>query len=162
MLLFTNDGELAAKLLAPRSHVEKTYHAKFKGHVSMEEVEKLRKGVKIDDGRVTLPAEIDVLKRTREHTWLVMSIREGRSRQIHRMAEALNHQVIKLARVAFAGLTYYNLKIGEWRHLTPAEVHDLREAAGLTGRMVDVEPALAEGTARVKPRPERRRRTRKR
>ncbi len=135
VLLLTNDGELQDALLAPRGKVDKTYHAKFRGEVPMADVEKLRAGVRITeaDGRTvtTLPAQVDVLRRTGVHTWLVITIREGRSRQIHRMAESLGYQVIKLARVAFAGMTYYGLKIGESRPLTVREVHDLRRMAGL-------------------------------
>jgi pseudouridine synthase len=126
VLLFTNDGELQAGLLAPRSHVEKTYHAKLRGNVPMEAVERLRKGVRLDDGRRTLPAKVDVLRRTGKHTWLVISIHEGRSRQIHRMADAIGFPLLKLARVAFGGITFWGLKIGEARALTPQEVKDLK------------------------------------
>jgi len=131
VLLFTNDGELQAGLLAPRSHVDKTYHAKIRGKVTQAQIEKLRAGVRLDDGRKTLPAKVDVLKFTGTHTWLVMTIREGRSRQIHRMADALHLQVIKLARVAFAGITYFGLKVGEQRHLDRHEVRHLRRLVGL-------------------------------
>jgi len=62
----------------------------------------------------------------------VITIKEGRTRQIHKMAEALRLQVIKLARVAFGGITYHGLKVGQSRALTPAEVLDLRKLAGLT------------------------------
>ena len=134
VLLFTNDGELQSGLLTPRSRVEKTYHAKFRGEVKRADLETLRRGVRLDDGRRTLPAKVDVLRKTGKHTWLVMTITEGRSRQIHRMAEALGYQIIKLARVAFGGITYFGLKVGEARRLTEAEVRDLRELAGLPHR----------------------------
>lgn len=134
VLLFTNDGELAARLLAPRTHVEKTYHAKIRGEVPMRDVEKLRAGVRLDDGRKTLPARVDVLRRTGKHTWLVITITEGRRRQIHRMAEALGYQVIKLARVAFAGIPFWGLKIGECRELEPHEVAELMRLVGLERR----------------------------
>jgi pseudouridine synthase len=155
VLLLTNDGELAAALLHPRHHVEKTYHVKIRGDVPMAHVERWREGVRLDDGTRTNPAKVDILRRTGKHTWLVMTIREGRSRQIHRMAEALHHQVIKLARVAFAGLTYFDLKIGEWRHLTPQEVREVRELAGLVGKEAEVVPALVD---RAPPPPRRPRR----
>jgi pseudouridine synthase len=138
VLLFTNDGELQAGLLAPRSRVEKTYHAKFRGEVQPKHIEALRRGIRLpDDGKgvhKTLPAKVDVLKKTGRHTWLVITITEGRSRQIHRMAEALGYQILKLARVAFGGITYFGLKIGQARPLTEAEVRNLRELAGLPGR----------------------------
>jgi 23S rRNA pseudouridine2605 synthase len=131
VLLFTNDGDLSAALLHPRGHVEKTYHVKIRGKVVEEQIEKLRSGVRID-GRRTQPAQVDRLKFTGTHTWLVITIKEGRTRQIHKMAEALRLQVIKLARVAFGGITYHGLKVGQSRALTPAEVLDLRKLAGLT------------------------------
>jgi 23S rRNA pseudouridine2605 synthase len=135
VLLLTNDGELAAGLLAPRSHVEKTYHVKIRGSVSREQIEKLRRGVRLAprpghrEAHRTLPAQVDALKFTGTHTWLVMTIGEGRSRQIHRMAEALGLQVLKLQRVAFAGILYHGLKIGQSRHLTAGEVRGLKELA---------------------------------
>jgi 23S rRNA pseudouridine2605 synthase len=131
VLLLTNDGELSAALLHPRKKVEKTYHAKFRGEVAPRDIEKLRTGVKLDDGRRTMPAKVDLLKFTGTHTWLVITIAEGRSRQIHRMADSLGYQVIKLARVAFGGLTYFGLKVGEARKLTDREIRALRHTAGL-------------------------------
>jgi 23S rRNA pseudouridine2605 synthase len=132
VLLFTNDGELQAGLLAPRSHVEKTYHVKIKGKVTPAQIEILRNGVRLDDGRKTLPAKVDQIRFTGVHTWLVMTIREGKTRQIHRMAEALGLIVLKLQRVAFGGITYFGLKIGQQRRLTPDEVRGLRRLVGLT------------------------------
>jgi 23S rRNA pseudouridine2605 synthase len=126
VLLFTNDGDLAAGLLHPRGHVEKTYHVKIRGGVTDVQIDKLRKGVRID-GRRTLPAKVDRLKFTGTHTWLLMSIREGRSRQIHKMADAVRLQVIKLARVAFGGITYFGLRVGQSRELTKEEVAELRK-----------------------------------
>ncbi len=126
VLLFTNDGELAAGLLHPRGHVEKTYHVKIRGSVTDAQIEKLRDGVRIE-GRKTAPAKVDRLKFTGTHTWLVITIREGRSRQIHKMCDAVRLQVIKLARVAFGGITYYGLKVGESRALSPEEVRSLQE-----------------------------------
>jgi pseudouridine synthase len=129
VLLFTNDGDLAAALLHPRGHVEKTYHAKIRGKVGARELERLREGVRLDDGRRTQPAQVDLLKYTGTHQWLVMTIREGRSRQIHRMCDAVGLQVIKLARVAFAGINYYGLRVGQSRFLDPEEIEALHKLA---------------------------------
>ena len=126
VLLFTNDGDLQAGLLSPRSHIAKTYHVKLRGEIGHEDTTRWRRGVRLDDGMTTRPAKVDVLKRTGRHTWLVVTITEGRSRQIHRTAEALGYQVLKLARVAFGGITYFGLRVGECRSLSPAEVADLR------------------------------------
>jgi 23S rRNA pseudouridine2605 synthase len=147
VLVLTNDGELHSALLSPRSNVEKTYHAKIKGEISDEHLKMLRKGVRLDDGRITLPAQVDRLKDTgknasEQHNWLVITIREGQSRQIHRMAEALGHTVLKLARVSFGGLTYFGVRVGDCRPLTPDEVIQLRSVAGLTN--TDGEPLRAQ------------------
>jgi pseudouridine synthase len=125
VLLFTNDGDLAAGLLHPRGHVEKIYHAKIRGKVTELQLERLRAGVRVE-GRRTLPAKVDRLHFTGTHTWLLISIREGRSRQIHKMTDAVRLQVIKLARVAFGGITFHGLRIGESRELSSAEVDHLR------------------------------------
>jgi pseudouridine synthase len=161
VLLFTNDGELSAALLAPRRHVEKTYHVKLNGPVPEKDLQRLRDGVRLDDGHKTLPAKVDVLDVTAEggHTWLVISISEGRSRQIHRMAEAIGKRVIKLARVAFGGITYFGLKVGECRQLTHEEVRDLRTTAGLAAaadrELADVRLAMPKLEPRRSPAPRR-------
>src|SRR5881392_3992483 len=74
VLLLTNDGELAARLLAPASHVAKTYHVKVHGQVTREELVILRKGVRLDDGSTTLPAEVSTLPSESKHTWLAITI----------------------------------------------------------------------------------------
>jgi 23S rRNA pseudouridine2605 synthase len=131
VLLLTNDGELSAALQSPQSHVEKTYHVKFRGQVSEAHMEAMRRGVRLDDGVVTRPAQVDRLRAKSRHDWLVITLTEGKSRQIHRMAEALGHQVVKLQRVAFAGLDYFGLRVGDARELTQAELNGLRELVGL-------------------------------
>src|SRR4051812_6545444 len=123
VLLLTNDGELAAKLLAPSSHVAKTYHVKVHGQLSDEHVKQLREGVTLDDGTTTMPAEIEVLPGESKHTWLGITIHEGKHRQIHRMIEALGYSVDKLQCVAFANLTFHNLRVGDARELTQMELN---------------------------------------
>src|SRR5262245_30936271 len=78
VLLLTNDGELAAKLLAPASHVPKTYHVKVHGKIPHELIKQLRAGVELDDGTMTLPAEVEVLPAESKHTWLAITIHEGK------------------------------------------------------------------------------------
>src|ERR1051325_3146766 len=106
VLLLTNDGELAARLLAPASHVPKTYHVKIHGQLVPRHLERLRNGVELDDGTRTMPAEVATLPGESKHTWLAITIHEGKQRQIHRMVEALGFQVDKLQRVAFGNLTF--------------------------------------------------------
>jgi 23S rRNA pseudouridine2605 synthase len=131
VLLLTNDGELAAKLLAPASHVPKTYHVKIHGELSDDQLKLLRKGVRLEDGTMTLPAEINVLPAESKHMWLAITLREGKNRQIHRMIEALGFRIDKLQRVAFANLTFHGLRVGDARELTQQELNELLDAAGL-------------------------------
>ncbi len=131
VLLLTNDGALAAALLGPQSHIEKTYHVKVRGRVSDRQLGELRKGVRIGPRTVTREAQVDRLKTKSKHEWLVMTLTEGKSPQIHRMLETLNLTVTKLQRVAFAGLSYHGLRVGDARELTQGEVNDLRRRVGL-------------------------------
>jgi 23S rRNA pseudouridine2605 synthase len=131
VLLLTNDGELASKLLAPASHVAKTYHVKVHGQVTKEDLATLRGGVMLDDGSTTMPADVTILPGESKHTWLGITIHEGKHRQIHRMLEARGYAVDKLQRVAFANLTFHNLRIGDARELTQVELNELRSLAGL-------------------------------
>ncbi|HEX3476939.1 MAG TPA: pseudouridine synthase, partial [Kofleriaceae bacterium] len=131
VLLLTNDGELAARLLAPASHVPKTYHVKVHGQLERAELVALRSGVTLEDGTTTLPAEIEILPGESKHTWLGVTIHEGKHRQIHRMIEALGHRVDKLQRVAFANLTFHELRVGDARELTQQELNELRDSVGL-------------------------------
>ena len=131
VLLLTNDGELAAKLLAPGSHVPKTYHVKIHGELTQDQLKILRKGVRLDDGSTTKPAEINVLPAESKHMWLAITLHEGKNRQIHRMIEALGFRIDKLQRVAFANLTFHGLRVGDARELTQQELNTLRDAVGL-------------------------------
>ncbi|MBL8626634.1 MAG: rRNA pseudouridine synthase, partial [Myxococcales bacterium] len=134
VLLLTNDGELAAKLLAPGSHVPKTYHVKVNGSIKPADLEHLRTGVTLDDGTVTAPAEVEELPSDSKHPWLAFTLYEGKSRQIHRMLEALGCTVTKLQRVAFANLSFHGLRVGDARELTQGELNELRETVGLDRR----------------------------
>ena len=136
VLLLTNDGELAARLLAPASHVPKTYHVKVHGQLDARLIDRLRRGVTLDDGAQTLPADVEVLPAESKHTWLAITIHEGKHRQIHRMIEALGFRVDKLQRVAFANLTFHGLRIGDARELTQLELNALRDAVGLDHKAV--------------------------
>jgi len=130
VLLLTNDGDLAHALMHPSRSVPKKYHAKLKGDVTAETIQRLRDGVTLDDGHKTREAEVRLLARTGKHTWLEITIKEGHNRQIHRMAEAVGHALLKLSRVAYGGIDVGSLKPGDWRPLKPAEVDSLREQAG--------------------------------
>lgn len=132
VLLLTNDGDLSSALLSPRRNVEKTYHVKIRGRVRPAHLRAMREGVKLEDGHLTKPAQVDLLKTAKSvHDWVVITLNEGKSRQIHRMAEALGYQVLKLQRVAFAGITFYGLRVGDARELTQDEVESLYAIADI-------------------------------
>ncbi len=119
-LLLTNDGNVAYALTHPKHGVEKTYHLKIKGEVSEEVLEKWRRGVDIGDV-VTRPAEVFKVEQEDNFTWIEVTIKEGKNRQLRRMAEATGLNLVKLKRIAFAGLTIKGLRIGEVRELTEKE-----------------------------------------
>lgn len=133
VLLLTNDGEMAARLLHPRYHVDKEYLVTVAGDVSDKALEELGRGVLLEEGP-TSPADVRVADRYRVGgsmvTRLLMTIHEGRKRQIRRMLEAVGHQVSALHRTRFAGLTADGLALGEARPLTGAEIEHLKEVAG--------------------------------
>ena len=130
LLLLTNDGELAATLTHPRHGVERTYEAQVTGMPDAEALERLRKGIPLD-GRRTLPADVAVLNRGRgdRHVVLVITIREGRNRQVRRMCEAVGHPVRTLTRTRIGPLEGRRLKPGRWRELTPQEIRTLKTLA---------------------------------
>ena len=130
VLLLTNDGDLAFALMHPSHQVEKVYEAKVQGKVSLAELNTLRGGVTLDDGTRTAPTEVVHLGQTDQNSWIGVTLREGKNRQIHRMVEALGRQVLKLKRVAYAGLSLQGVKSGYWRRLSDEEVARLRELAG--------------------------------
>jgi len=128
LILLTNDGELANRLMHPRYEVEKTYRARVEpSPVTEIALRQLREGVDLEDG-LTLPASV----RQVEPGLLELTIREGRKRQIRRMCEAVGHRVTSLERTAFGPLRLEKLAAGDYRPLTPAEVERLRKAAGTT------------------------------
>ena len=126
LLLLTNDGELAQRLTHPSNHVAKTYRVKVKGLVGRETLERVRHGLFLD-GRRTLPAPVRRIS-SQSNTWLEVVLFEGRKNQIRRTFERLGHPVLKLRRTAIGPLTDRELRPGEWRPLTPAEIRALREA----------------------------------
>lgn len=124
LLLLTNDGRLANLLTHPRHEVPKVYHAKVKGRPTADALRQLLHGVVSDGERLSATA-VSVLRTTRENAWVVVSVRQGRYRQVRRMCEAIGHPVLKLVRVALGPLALGPLPRGRWRMLLPAEVRAL-------------------------------------
>jgi 23S rRNA pseudouridine2605 synthase len=134
LLLLTNDGPLANRLLHPRYQVPRTYLVHVLGVVSAEDIAHLQEGVGLDDGK-TLPAQVHIVKRSDRQCWLQITLREGRQRQIHRMLERCgNHSVKKLQRIAMGSLTLTGLAPGTYRPLEPSEIIRLRRLCHLDER----------------------------
>lgn len=126
LLLLTTDGDLAQFLTRPRSHVAKTYQVKVRERVSQEAVAALIRGPHIGGPRLK-PAQVKFANPSRSgrHSWLEITISEGRTRQVRRMCEAVGHPVIKLKRVAIGPLRLGQLPVGQWRRLREREVEKL-------------------------------------
>ena len=130
VLLLTNDGELANLLTHPRHHVPKTYHATVKGVPHGDLLDKLRTGIKLEDG-MTSTAEVEYvdINPEKNETIVSITIHEGRNRQVRRMFEAISYPVIKLKRIQFGTLLLAGLQRGKHRALTKPEIEELRQSA---------------------------------
>ncbi|MEM1414549.1 MAG: pseudouridine synthase [Myxococcota bacterium] len=127
VLLLTNDGAMSEALLRPGSRVPKQYLAKMAGHLDVEELDKLRNGVQLDDGYMTRPAEVFVERTEERVTWVHLTLFEGKNRQIHRMGDAIGHRVMRLSRLSFAEITTEGLRPGQHRPLGGKELERLKK-----------------------------------
>lgn len=125
LLLLTNDGELTRRLTHPSSRVDKRYIARISNRISDEGLRLLRGGVLVD-GRKTSPAKVSVLRLDPFSTDLLITIHEGRNRQIRKMVEAVGHEVVRLKRVQYGPITLGNMRRGEWRELSDEELQALK------------------------------------
>ncbi|UCE83472.1 MAG: rRNA pseudouridine synthase [Deltaproteobacteria bacterium] len=130
LLLLTNDGELAHRLQHPRYKVPKTYQVKVRGRPSEAALARLQQGVSLEDG-VTAPAELTVLKDGEKTTWLSLTLREGRNRQVKRMCETVGYPVLRLRRTKVGPISLGALGTGKTRRLKSKELKALRRAVGL-------------------------------
>ncbi|HEY3425076.1 MAG TPA: pseudouridine synthase [Negativicutes bacterium] len=130
LLLMTNDGALTHILIHPSHQISKTYLAKVKGMPPEEKIDLLRAGIRLSDG-MTAPAQIHIvdIDQEKDTTTLEIIIKEGKNRQIRRMCEVIGYPVKQLKRVKFAFLTLTGLKRGQYRHLLPQEVEELKKFA---------------------------------
>lgn len=126
LLLMTNDGAVADRMMHPSSMVDKSYIARAEGHFEPEELRQLRQGVMLDD-RMTAPAKVRLIREEDGISVIQVTIHEGRNRQVRRMLEAVGHPVKMLRRVQFGPLQLGDLRRGEWRELTAAEVDRLKK-----------------------------------
>ena len=125
LLLITNDGELAHRLLSPKKHVDKVYYAKVEGIVTEADQKTFEEGVQIGAGEVTKPAKLSILK-SDEISEIELTIQEGKFHQVKRMFEAVGKKVIYLKRLSMGSLQLdENLGLGEYRPLTQEELNKL-------------------------------------
>ena len=127
LLLFTNDGALANSIMHPSCHISKTYRVTVRPDVTEEQLIALETGVLLD-GRKTLPAIVSVVTKEEGRVVLLITIHEGRNRQIRRMCEAVGLEVARLKRISIGPLKLGMLKPGAYRELTPAELSALKGA----------------------------------
>ncbi|MDF1617000.1 pseudouridine synthase [Petrocella sp. FN5] len=125
LLILTNDGQLAHRLLSPKKHVPKVYYARIKGCVTLADCKLFLVGVTLDDGYKTMPAKLEILS-AGEASEVYITIHEGKFHQVKRMFEAVDKEVVYLKRIQMGGLSLdSNLKLGGYRELREDEVQAL-------------------------------------
>lgn len=127
LLVLTNDGQLAHRVLSPKKHVPKTYYAKIEGIVTEEDVKAFEKGVTLDDGYETMPSQLKIIK-SEELSEIELTIHEGKFHQVKRMFESVGKKVVYLKRLSMGKLKLdETLSLGEYRELTDEEVKLIEE-----------------------------------
>ena len=125
-LILTNDGDFVYKITHPKHEVNKTYTVTVKGIITTEEIDKLQKGVEIED-YITKPAKVRILKTDLEKdiSRLEITIHEGKNRQVRKMCEAVNRKVLALHRSKIGNIGVKDIELGKWRYLQESEVQKL-------------------------------------
>lgn len=157
LMLVTNDGELANRLAHPRYQVEKTYKVTVLGHPTPESLQKFRRGVHLAEGTVRA-TDVRIKARHKHNTVLHMVLREGRNREIRRMAARIGHKVLQLERIALGPLRLGELPTGAHRELSRDELRSLRRmvsAKRTTGRNTSRSSAVRSSSAAPAKRPRR-------
>ena len=127
LLVLTNDGQLAHRVLSPKKHVPKTYYAKIQGKVTQEDILAFEKGVVLDDGYETMPSQLKILK-SDEISEIELTIHEGKFHQVKRMFESVGKKVVYLKRLSMGKLKLdETLELGDYRELTEEEVKLIEE-----------------------------------
>ncbi len=125
LVLLINDGDLAHRLTHPRYEHPKVYQVLVEGRPDPETLERWRRGIFLD-GQRTRPARVQIIRYEGNQTWLLVEMREGKKRQIRRIAARLGHPVRRLIRIRIGPVTLGRLKPGQWRPLTAQELRQLR------------------------------------
>ena len=129
LLLLTNDGELANRLLHPRYAISRIYEVEVEGDVKAADLPRWRRGVGLADGPA-VPASVRRLRGADRTTWLALELTEGRNREVRRYCQALGHRVVRLRRVSFGPLRLGALRPGACRRLSPGELAALNRLRG--------------------------------
>lgn len=129
LLLLTNDGDFAYAVTHPSRKIPKTYLVKVKGVLEDEDIDRLRKGIKVE-GRLTAPAKVKKLKKGESNSWIEITIHEGRNRQIRKMIEHTRHDVLRLMRIRINGIEMGPLEPGAYRKLTMQEMDSITREIG--------------------------------
>lgn len=125
LLLLTNDGELAFQLTHPKHMMQKEYHVIVNGNVTQEQLERLEKGIMLEDG-MTAPAKAHIVSIAKGETVVSLTIHEGKNRQVRRMIDAIGKKVLRLTRVRYADLTLEGVPVGKYRELSSEEINSLK------------------------------------
>ena len=124
LILMTNDGDFTYRITHPKYHVEKTYIAVIKGGMKISDINKLRRGIKVED-YTTSPAQVEIMDAVEGYTYVKITIHEGKNRQVRKMFDTLGYTVTALQRISIGQVELGNLPLGRWRHLTAHEINCL-------------------------------------
>lgn len=130
LILLTNDGEFAHRLAHPSYEVSKTYLAEVEGKLDMKVVERIEKGLRLEDGPVK-PDRVKLIDATETKSLIRITLHEGRNRIVRRMMDAVGHPVRRLSRISIGPVRLGNLRVGESRHLTREEIGELMDLVGM-------------------------------
>ena len=133
LLLLTNDSEWSARVLAPETHLEKTYHVQLSAIADANLLESMRKGVKTRDGDFLRARSVNILRGGKRNTWLEVVLEEGKNRAIRRMLAEFGIEVLRLIRISIGPLSLGNLPKGSCRQLTSEEIQALDRALNRVG-----------------------------
>jgi len=127
LIILTNDGDFSNHVASSRK-IPKVYEVKVKGLPNENAINKLRRGIRLEDGFKTAPANIKELKSTDRNGWYEVTLHEGHNQQLRKMFDAIGNSVVKLRRVAIGPVSDMNLKVGAYRKLSAKEIEQLRKA----------------------------------
>jgi 23S rRNA pseudouridine2605 synthase len=151
LMILTNDGEMAEKLMHPRFGFERVYEARLEGSIPQAALDKLRKGIRLSDGHVQ--AEATIIKNDENSTWVEVRIKEGRNRVVRRVFEKLGHPVMKLKRTVYGPFKIGRLQVGQVRVMTAREYLQVRHKV-MTFKGEESSPAHREPKMKQERRPE--------